>query len=121
MFNAVQPRARITTTKIFHCGLILTQDTQALKQNSFYGISQAPVVVNGDEHYSFCPDKNSSNSAKGANLRNQTAPLIYFSSRSEKLSPFVQNFNLQATRIKEGMNPLQATQPLCCSAQLMVV
>lgn len=48
-----------------------------------------------------------------------TAPLIYFSSRSENCHRFVQKLNLQATRIKED-EPLQATQPLCCSAQLMV-
>ncbi|WP_424680662.1 class Ib ribonucleoside-diphosphate reductase assembly flavoprotein NrdI, partial [Escherichia coli] len=39
-----------------------------------------------------------------------TAPLIYFSSRSENCHRFVQKLNLQATRIKED-EPLQATQP----------
>ncbi len=39
-----------------------------------------------------------------------TAPLIYFSSRSENCHRFVQKLNLQATRIK-GMNHYKATQP----------
>lgn len=40
----------------------------------------------------------------------QTAPLIYFSSRSENCHRFVQKLNMQATRLNEN-EPLHATQP----------
>lgn len=40
----------------------------------------------------------------------QTAPLIYFSSRSENCHRFVQKLNVQATRLNEN-EPLHATQP----------
>lgn len=39
----------------------------------------------------------------------QTAPLIYFSSRSENCHRFVQKLNMQATRLNEN-EPLHATQ-----------
>lgn len=49
----------------------------------------------------------------------QTAPLIYFSSRSENCHRFVQKLNLQATRIIED-EILLATQPFVLLCPTMV-